>query len=113
MHVFELLDFLALTPQIEIVEARKPNVLARIARNVVEIKYSSRKTKLDRLNYGGRIRDLRLRDEKVYMLRHDYVADPSEAISLAHFFQNREEQIAAFRSPEEWLSLIATPRDEV
>jgi len=66
MHVFELLDFLALTPQIEIVEARKPNVLAHIARNVVETKYSSGKTELDRLNYGGSIRDLRLRDEKVY-----------------------------------------------
>jgi len=95
MHVFELLDFLALTAQIEIVKARKPNVLARIARNVIEIKYSFRKTELDRLNYGGRIRYLRLREEKVYVLGHDYVATHSEAVSLAHFFQNGEKQITA------------------
>jgi hypothetical protein len=113
MHVFELPDFLALTPQIEIIEARKPNVLACIARNFIELKYSSRKTEFDRLNYGGRIRDLGLRGDKVYVLGHDYVADHREAVPLAHFFQNREEQIAALRSPEERLSLIATPRDEV
>ena len=88
-------------------------MLARIARNVIEVKYSPRKTELDSLNYGGRIRNLRLRDEKVYVLGHDYVADHREAVSLAHFFQNGEEQITALRSPEERLAMIATPCDEV
>ncbi len=40
-------------------------MMAPIARNVIEIKYSSRKTEFDRPNYGGRIRDLRLRHEKM------------------------------------------------
>jgi hypothetical protein len=101
MHVLELLDFLALTPQIEIVRTRKPNMLARNARNVVEAKYSSRKAEFDRLNYGGRIRDLRLRDEKVYMLGHDYVADYRERYLWRIFSRtvsNRSRRSAVPRS---------------
>jgi hypothetical protein len=47
------------------------------------------------------------------VLRHDYIPDHFEAVSLANFFQNIEKQVTSFGAGEEGLTMVTAARDEV
>src|ERR1700683_1276071 len=55
-----------------------------------------------------RISALRLREEKMDMLRHDYVTDDYKLMALADLLHNFEEEIARAGRPEKGPALITT-----
>jgi hypothetical protein len=60
-----------------------------------------------------RISAHRLGEEKVHMLRHDYVTDDCKLMPLAHLFHNFEEEIARAGCPEKGTALITTCGNKV
>src|SRR5580700_10414554 len=60
-----------------------------------------------------RISALRLGEEKMDMLRHDYVTDDHKLMTLPDLLHNFEEEIARARCPEKGTALIATCGNKV
>ena len=111
MHVFQLLDLGALTPNIEITKPALPGVMGK--GRVESADEPLTEAQFDRLHDRGKVGDLRLRNQQMHMLRHHHVADYDETISLAHLLQDFQEQIAPYRTSEQRLAMITTPGDEV
>jgi hypothetical protein len=60
-----------------------------------------------------KISAFRLGEEKMDMLRHDYVTDDYKLMTLADLFHNFEEEIASARRPEKGTALITTCSNKV
>jgi hypothetical protein len=60
-----------------------------------------------------RISALRLGEEKMDMLRHDYITDDYKLMVLADLIQNFEEEIARAGCPEKGTALITTCSNKV
>src|SRR5580692_4389032 len=121
MHVAQLLDSLALRPNVEVVEAWLPDghgvrlperSLGGIAATAPGDDALG-KALFHTLHGGGRISHLRLAHEQMKVLGHDDVSEHHEAMLAADFFQTVQEQITALCSVEPRLSFIATASDDV
>src|SRR5215831_4346510 len=124
MHVAKLFHALLLGTNNEIVETALPNVShgdgctpklvcpgAGLGAKFAQQPMS------ERLFQGGqhqrRISALRLGEQKMDMLRHDYVTDNYKLMTLANLFHNFEEEIARAGCAEKGTALITTCRNEV
>jgi hypothetical protein len=126
VHVVKFLDELALTPDIEIVEARLPELGQKI---VGLSKWESellggyffawlaaklsRYALLQDLHDGGRSAGGRLTDEQVNVIGHDNVTRESEAVAVAHLAQNLHKQISGVGRGKQRQPSVATASDEV
>ena len=126
VHVVKFFDELGLTPDIEIVEARlpelrqqvvgmakwKPELLGRccFGRLATEL---PRHALLQNLHDGGRGACGRFADEQVNVIGHDYVTRKSEAVAVAHLVQNLHKQIPGVRGGKQGQPPIAAASDKV
>ena len=56
---------------------------------------------------------MRLGDQEMKVLGHDYVAQDDELLATTHLFENGEEQVTTPRGTEQWLTPITTAGDEM
>jgi len=110
MHVVEFLDELRLTPHVEIVEARLPEMGQGIV-GVPERKsellgggffawfgaQSPRHALFQDLHDAGRSALGRLADEQVNVVGHDDVTDDRQLVAVAHLAENFHKQIFSVR----------------
>jgi hypothetical protein len=122
MHVFQLLNFFALAPKIEIVEAPLPELAEEPCFRVPASGESELYGLHDcrgiccpllaqrtREKWGTR----RFGDQQVNVLGHDDLSDDGETIALAHEFEDREQQVAGRAFGEKRRTAITAPGDEV
>jgi len=126
VHVVKLLDELGLTPDIEIVKARLPE-LGKQAVGLPKWKlqllgrYSfarlaakpPRYALLQDLHEGGGSACCWLADEQVDVIGHEHVTCQGKAVAVAHLAQNFDEQIFGVSRGKQGQPPVATARDEV
>ena len=107
MHVVKFFDKLGLTPDIEIVRARLPELreivgLSKWKCELLRGRFlawlaaeASRNALLQDLHDGGGSSRGRLADQQVNVIGHDHVACEGEAVAVAHLAQNLGKQILA------------------
>jgi hypothetical protein len=116
MHIAQLLDPLAFSPHVEIIETFLPyRVRRRIAKRNLgrnspfsKLVQAPRKPVFDDLHHHGRIAHFRLGDEQMKMFRHYDISVHHEAILAARFFQDRQKEIATFSTSQLRLAAVAT-----
>jgi hypothetical protein len=72
-----------------------------------------REALLDDLQDGGGVAHLGFADQEMEVLGHDHVSQDDEAILLASFFQDAQEEIATVGRAQPRPALVATTGDEV
>ena len=126
MHIVEFLDEFLLTPDIEIVEARLPE-LGQAIMHMAERKWEllagrffariaaepPRHTLLQHLHDGRGRTFRRLADEQVDVVGHDDVAHQCKAVAVAHFAQNLHKQILRARGGKQGQSSVTAARNEM
>jgi hypothetical protein len=123
VHVAQLLNPLVLAPDIEIVEARLPEMqvfellpqqaLSGDAAASALSQYPAGKALLQYLQDRGGRAHLRFADEQMKTFGHDHVTDHHKAVVLASLLQDFEEKIAAARTRQPRTSAVTTASDKV
>ena len=124
MHVAQLFHPLLLGEHDKIVEASLPNVShgegctpKRVGLGTVFGAKFAQQSMGEGLFQGGqhqrKISALRLAEEKMDVLRHDYITDDYKLMSLADPLHNFEKEIARARCPEQGTALITTCSNKV
>ncbi len=124
MHVAQLFHAFLLGEHNEIVEATLPNMPdgdGCAPKHVCPVtgfgaKFSQQpmgEGLFQRSQHQRRISALRLGEEKMDMLRHDYITDDYKLMTLADLFQNFEEEIARAGCGEKGTALITTCSNKV
>ena len=126
VHILEFFDELLLTPHIEIVEPRLPE-LGQGVIGTLETKpqllsghgsvwlatHTPRQALLQDLHHGRRRSLGRFADEQVNVLWHDDISDQRESVAVAHFAQNLHEKIFGANRSKQRQAPITTAGDEV
>ena len=125
VHVKELLDEFRLTPDIEIVKARLPELRqnVRVAKRKPELvkehhlarlaAQSPRNALLQHLHNGRRGAFGRLIDEQVNMIGHHDVAREGKPVTVTDLAQNLHKHILCTRRGKQGQSPVTTTGDEV
>jgi len=121
----ELLDELRLTPDIEIVKARLPELRqdVRVTKRKPELvrehplarpaAQSPRNALLQHLHHGGRGAFGRLTDEHVNVIGHHDIAREGKPVTVTDLAQNLHEHILCARRGKQGQSPVTTTGDEV
>ncbi len=116
MHITQLLDSLAFSPHVEIIETFLPY---RVRSGIPErdlgrsssfpkLVQAARKPVFDDLHHHGRIAHFRLGDEQMKMFRHYDISVHHEAILAARFFQDHQKEVATFGTSQLRLAAVTT-----
>jgi hypothetical protein len=108
VDVTQLLYPLALTPDIEIIEALLPDRMP----SFIPLRLAG-ESLFDHLHHARRIADFRFRDEQMKMFWHDDISVDDEAVLAAGFFQNFQEEVAAAGTSQMRLTVVAATGNEV
>jgi hypothetical protein len=109
VHIPQLFDPLLSRAYVEVVEA----LLPQIPRPLIGLVHFASKPHLQDLHYRGGVSDLRFGDEQVEVLRHYHIPDYFEAVNGSDFFEEVQEEVAAYRTREERLTVVTAAGDEV
>ena len=123
MHVAQLLDPLLAAPDVEIVEAPLPELGHEMLGAKGKLKLScrgrsllaqpSRHALLEHLQHRRRRALGWLADQQMDVLGHHHEAHQGEAVSIANFAQNFDEQIAGAHGSQQCRAAVARKCNEV
>ncbi|HTZ88749.1 MAG TPA: hypothetical protein VMA71_00330 [Alloacidobacterium sp.] len=106
MHVKQFFRHLLLSENVEVIKSPLPHLASN------HIVYLSRRTLFHNLQHRGKSSDLRLAQEEMNMLGHDYISSHSKKIFLADFFEYLQKDIPRF-SIQKRKSMVAAKSDEM